>query len=111
MIAFVIFVIALDLIQDLRTGNLLKKLREISQAKVKVIREGKKLYINSSELVPGDVLMVSEGDKISVDGILVQSKGLCVDESILTGESTGVWKNAIKTGEDVSSKIIVMQEH
>ena len=104
MIAFVIFVIALDLIQDLRTGNLLKKLREISQAKVKVIREGKKLYINSSELVPGDVLMVSEGDKISVDGILVQSKGLCVDESILTGESTGVWKNAIKTGEDVSSQ-------
>lgn len=92
MIAFVLFVIFLDLIQDIRSRNILKKLTEESETKASVIREGKKMSIPSKELVPGDVLLVSQGNMIAADGGIVSSWGLCIDESILTGESEGVWK-------------------
>ena len=92
MIAFVIFVIALDLIQDMRAGNVLRKLRNDSEAKVNVIREGIKMSIDSRDLVPGDLLLISQGNKIPADGKILYSNGLCIDESILTGESEGVWK-------------------
>lgn len=92
MIAFVIFVIGIDVFQDARTGNALKKLREISEPKVTVIREGKEIRIAARELVPGDLFLISEGMKIPADGYLWKAEGLCVDESLLTGEGEAVWK-------------------
>ncbi len=92
MIFFVLFVIGIDLLQELRTGNALKKLRNLSEPMVKVIRNGRETDIQSAELVPGDILLVSEGSKIPADGSLLYSNGLCVNESILTGEAEGVWK-------------------
>lgn len=97
MIAFVNFVIALDIIQDIRTGNTLRRLKDISTPKVKVIREGQEMYIDSIEIVPGDLMIISEGEKIQADGRLIYVNGLCVDESILTGESEGIWKTADKS--------------
>lgn len=94
MIFFVIFVIGIDQLQEVRTGNALKKLKELSEPKVKVIRDGREVFIHSAELVPGDVLLISEGIRIPADGRLLYTNGLCVDESILTGESQGVWKQA-----------------
>lgn len=96
MIAFVIFVIGIDVFQEIRTGNVLKKLKEISEPKVPVIREGKEIQILSRELVPGDLMLITEGVKIPADGYLLKANGLCIDESILTGESVGMWKNAKK---------------
>lgn len=92
MIAFVIFVIGIDMIQDLRTGNTLRKLKEISSPKIRVIREGNEYLIAASELVPGDYMLLTEGIKIPSDGYLIEASGLCVDESILTGEADGVYK-------------------
>ena len=92
MIFFVLFVIGIDFLQEVRTGNALKRLRELSEPKVKVVRDGRETYILSEELVPGDILLVSEGIRIPADGRLLYSNGLCVDESILTGEAEGVWK-------------------
>ena len=97
MIAFVVFVIGIDVLQEARTGNTLKKLRDLSEPKIKVIRDNKEVMINSTELVPGDIMMISEGVKIPADGVLLSSNGLCVDESILTGESEGVWKYTTST--------------
>ncbi len=94
MIAFVIFVIGIDLFQDIRTGNALKKLKDISTPKIIVIREGSEILISGTELVPGDVIIISEGTKIPADGFLISAAGLCIDESILTGEALGVWKYA-----------------
>jgi Ca2+-transporting ATPase len=95
MIAFVILVIGIDVLQDVRTGNTLSKLREITSPKVRVIREGTEFLISSTELVPGDVIRITEGMKIPADGYLVEANGLCIDESILTGESVGILKYAI----------------
>jgi P-type Ca2+ transporter type 2C len=92
MIAFVVFVIGIDLFQDIRTGNALKKLKEISTPEICVIREGREGFIPGTELVPGDLMLISEGMKIPADGYLIDAAGLCIDESILTGESLGVWK-------------------
>ncbi|MDF2540216.1 MAG: ATPase, P-type (transporting), superfamily, subfamily [Herbinix sp.] len=94
MIAFVIFVIGIDVFQDVRTGNALRKLKEISTPKIQVIREGREVLLSGTELVPGDLMLISEGVKIPADGYLISAAGLCVDESILTGESLGVWKCA-----------------
>jgi len=95
MIGFVLFVIGIDVLQGARTGNTLKKLNEITTPKIKVIREGTEMMISGVELVPGDVMLLSEGVKIPADGYLVSAVGLCVDESILTGESEGVLKYAV----------------
>lgn len=95
MIAFVIFVVGIDMIQEMRAGVTLKRIKDISTPKIKVIREGQKMMIRSVELVPGDIMFISEGVKIPADGSLIYTNGLCVDESILTGESEGVWKSSI----------------
>ena len=92
MMGFVIVVIGIDLLQDIRTGNALKKLKELTAPKIRVIREGEENLIDSSELVIGDLLLLSEGEKIPADGYLISATGLCIDESVLTGESLGVWK-------------------
>lgn len=94
MIAFVIFVIGIDIFQDARTGNALKKLKEFTTPRIRVIREGKEATISSEELVPGDLLLLSEGIRIPADCSLISSEGLCVDESILTGETAGIWKSS-----------------
>lgn len=93
MIAFVIFVVGIDVFQEVRTGITLKKLRDITTPKVTVIRDGITIQIPGRELVPGDLMLIAEGVKIPADGYLLKANGLCIDESILTGESEGVWKN------------------
>ena len=97
MIMFVVFVIGIDRFQDLRTGNVLKKLKDITTPRVEVIREGKKYQIGKEELVPGDLVLLQEGAKIPADGHLISCAGLWMDESILTGESIAVKKEAIES--------------
>lgn len=94
MIGFVLFVIGIDVLQDVRTGNALKKLRDLSEPKIRAIRDGREVVLDSVELVPGDIIMISEGVIIPADGWLLKANGLYLDESILTGESEGVWKYA-----------------
>lgn len=104
MIFFVVFVIGIDQFQDIRTGNALKKLKNFTDPKVEVIREGLKQTVSKEELVPGDLVILQEGAMIPADGHLVVSIGLTVDESILTGESAAVSKEAIEETQDQCSK-------
>lgn len=92
MIFFVLFVIGINLFQDIRTGNALKKLKAITDPQIEVIREDMKCLIPKEELLPGDLVLLYEGVKIPADGHLVYGSGLAVDESILTGEASAVWK-------------------
>lgn len=100
MIAFVVFVIGIDVIQDNRTGKTLDKLKEMTTPSIKVIRDHQERMISSIDIVPGDLMMISEGVKVPADGYLISTSGLCIDESILTGEAEGVWKEAISSGEE-----------
>ena len=67
---------------------------------VKVIRNGKQVEIDSSELVLGDIVVLESGDKIPADIRLIEVSNLIVDESILTGESEGRIKDVNSQKED-----------
>jgi Ca2+-transporting ATPase len=112
MIAFVIFVIGIDVFQEVRTGIALKKLKEITTPEVTVIRDGIVMQIPGRELVPGDLMFIAEGVKIPADGYLLRANGLCIDESILTGEAESVWKNArVNINEIESNENYVHNEY
>ena len=95
MLIFVTGVISIDVIQEWKTDKTLKALKDLSSPHIAVIRDGKETMIASSDLVPGDLMMIHEGIKIPADGKLVKCNDLCVDESSLTGEAEGVWKQII----------------
>ena len=90
----IVLVAGISLYQDTRSRNALEKLKDFSQPKCKVIRNGEVLEIKSEELVVGDSLMVEEGASITADGIIVHSNDFSVNESVLTGESLAVYKDS-----------------
>lgn len=100
MLIFVIGIIMIDIIQEWKTDKTLKALKDLSQPKVKVLRDGKKVEILSSNLVPGDIIFICEGEKIPADGYVLKCNGLCIDESSLTGESVGVFKTTEDDNND-----------
>src|SRR5690554_2463169 len=82
----------LGLVMDLRARQSMKALREMEEARSTVVREGIPTSIGAHELVPGDVVLLDEGDVINVDVRLVEANRLQVDEAALTGESLPVEK-------------------
>jgi Ca2+-transporting ATPase len=98
LVAAIVLIASISLYQDSRSKNALEKLKDYSQPKCKVIRNGEEDEIKSEDLVLGDSLMVEEGTAITADGVIVHSNDFSVNESILTGESLSVYKD--KTKED-----------
>lgn len=92
----IILVSIISLFQHSRSRNALQKLKKLSQAYCKVIRNGEVEEIESEDLVVGDSLIVEEGTLITADGIIVHSNDFSVNESILTGESLSVFKDKDK---------------
>ncbi len=74
--------------------NSIKALENMVKGKAKVIREGKLKIIDAKDVVPGDIIIFEEGDKIIADARIIEENGLVVNESTLTGESIGVKKNS-----------------
>jgi ATPase, P-type (transporting), HAD superfamily, subfamily IC len=92
MLVFVVGVISIEAIQEWKTDKTLKALKDLSAPQIMVLRDGVEKIINSSDLVPGDIMFISEGTKVPADGVVLRASTLCIDESSLTGESVGVWK-------------------
>jgi Ca2+-transporting ATPase len=103
MLIFVIGVISIDIIQEWKTDKTLNALKDLSAPQVTVIRDGIEKVIPSIDLVPGDLMLISEGVKIPADGEIVKASDLCVDESSLTGEAQGVWKVTVGSQEPVEN--------
>lgn len=101
MLIFVIGIISIDVIQEWKTDKTLNALKDLSAPHITVIRDDKETVIASTDLVPGDLMMIYEGVKIPADGIVVKCNDLCVEESSLTGEAEGVWK--VTSGDADSS--------
>lgn len=99
--ASIVLVAAISLYQDSRSRNALEKLKNFTQPTCKVIRNKQTIDINSDELVIGDALIVEEGTLIAADGFILQSNDFSVNESILTGESLSVYKDASKEDNKV----------
>lgn len=92
LLGFVFVVMAITIIQERRTERALDALRDLSSPRALVIRGGYHRRIAGREVVRGDLVVLSEGDRVPADGLLRRSINLSVDESLLTGESVPVRK-------------------
>jgi Ca2+-transporting ATPase len=92
--ASLIAVVAITVVQERRTGRALAALRDLSSPRAAVVRDGELQRIPGREVVRGDIVLLSEGDRVPADGLLRESTTLAVDESLLTGESVPAPKQA-----------------
>jgi Ca2+-transporting ATPase len=101
LIAMVSFVVGVTLVQGRRTENAVAALRNLTAPLALVVRDGEQRQISSIDLVPGDIILVGEGDRVPADAVLL-SREICeLDESALTGESVAVqrWSDGSKQSE------------
>jgi len=96
IMAIVLMNAVLGFVQESRAESALEELRNLSAPQVNVLRSGKRTTIKAEELVPGDIMVIEAGDKISADAVLLESASLKVNESSLTGESVPAEKDARK---------------
>lgn len=92
MVAGAACTIMLVVIQELRSERALLALQRLAEPTALVRRDGEERRIPARDLVPGDILLVGEGQRLPADGQLVAGDALLVDESTLTGESAPVTK-------------------
>jgi cation-transporting ATPase E len=83
---------AIGIRQELKAKETLDQLALLVAPRAKVFRDGRQLELRADEIVPGDLVRIEPGDQLVADGPLVDSRGLAVDESLLTGESDGIRK-------------------
>ena len=100
-------------LQNYKVEKLMLSFLDYIPKEVVLLRDGTEQALDAKEVVPGDILFVQEGDKISVDGVLLEGDQLVLDESILTGESEPVVKtvldNQVVTENLVSSGATVLK--
>ncbi len=92
MLIFVIFVATITFVQEWKTEKTMDALKDLTAPHVIALRDEKKQVIKSCELVPSDIIFLSEGDRIPADCEVVEESNFSVDESSLTGESEPVYK-------------------
>ncbi|MBY7142374.1 cation-transporting P-type ATPase [Virgibacillus sp. NKC19-3] len=91
---------AIGYFQENKAEKALEGIKKMLSLESTVIRDGKRTVVSSSDLVPGDIVLLSPGDKIPADLRLTTSDRLTIEESPLTGESTSVEKNIDTLPED-----------
>ncbi|NLV43390.1 MAG: cation-translocating P-type ATPase [Candidatus Hydrogenedentes bacterium] len=94
LLGFVFVVMGITIVQERRTEHALDALRDLSSPRALVIRDGRQRRIPGREVVRGDWMILSEGDRVPADAVLRHVINLSADESLLTGESVAVRKAA-----------------
>ena len=102
ILAVVLLNAILGYVQESRAEAAVAALRAMSAADATVIRGGERRSIAAAEIVPGDMLLIEEGDTIPADGRVVESTALQTAEAALTGESLPVTKDPVACAEDVA---------
>jgi Ca2+-transporting ATPase len=99
------FILGIEFYQERKSQKALEALKDLSAPKALVIREGQKIKIEAKEVVPGDLILLSEGDRVPADAVILNLSNLNADESLLTGESLPVNKS---TGDKVFSGTLIV---
>lgn len=102
LLVFIAVVIGITFYQERKTENTLDALRNLSSPRALVVRNGERRRIPGREVVPGDIIIIREGDRIPADAVVLDCENLYVDESLLTGESVPVRKS--EGGENLQMK-------
>ena len=99
LFGFVVVTLGLTLYQEGKTERAIDALRDLTSPRAMVIRDGQPQRIAGRDVVRGDLLKLSEGDRVSADALLLSADGVRVDESLLTGEAVPVGKRVAQSGE------------
>ena len=97
--AFATTSVLITIVQEFRSERVLQALQDLTSPRALVIRSGEHRRVAGRDVVRGDILVVSEGDRIAADAFLLRCAELAVDESLLTGESVPV-RRAVADGPD-----------
>jgi Ca2+-transporting ATPase len=92
--ASMVIVVVITILQERRTEHALARLRDLSSPRALVVRDGVQQRIAGRDVVVGDIILLREGDRVPADGVVLASTAMGADESILTGESLPVDKEA-----------------
>ena len=92
ILAVVLLNAILGVIQESKAEAAIEALQNMTAATCKVLRDGKMVVLPSTELVPGDVVLLEAGDSVPADGRIIESASLQIEEAALTGESVPVYK-------------------
>ena len=113
IIVSILVVIGISVAQRHRTERTLEALRDLTSPRALVVREGDTRRVPALEVVPGDVIILNEGDRVPADGHVVESALLALDESLLTGESLPVQKHSMAKSDaaEVYSGTLVVRGH
>jgi Ca2+-transporting ATPase len=106
LFALVFFNVTIGFLQEFKAEKLIESLEKLVVAHARVMREGKLTEIDSSELVPGDIVRVEAGDSVPADLRILSEEELSTNDFALTGESnpTRKFKHAISAGVPLSSR-------
>ena len=94
LVAFATMSIVITVVQETRTERVLEALRDLTSPRALVIRDGQRKRIAGRDVVRGDLIVLSEGDRVPADAVLLQCQDLQADKSTLTGKSVPVRKVA-----------------
>jgi Ca2+-transporting ATPase len=92
LLVFASLSIAITVVQEARTERVLEALRDLTSPRALVIRDGVRQRIAGREVARGDLIVLSEGDRVPADARLLEAQALSADESLLTGEAVPVRK-------------------
>ncbi|CCE06767.1 ATPase, E1-E2 type [Bradyrhizobium sp. STM 3843] len=92
LLAFAMLSILITVVQESRTERVLDALRNLASPRALVIRDGVRKRIAGRDVVRGDLILLTEGDRVPADALLLEARDLQTDESLLTGESVPVGK-------------------
>ena len=92
LLAFACMSVAITAVQEARTERVLEALRDLTSPRALVVRGGERTRIAGSDVVRGDLIVLTEGDRVPADARLLQATDLSADESLLTGEAVPVRK-------------------
>ncbi|MGB7634557.1 MAG: cation-translocating P-type ATPase [Nitrososphaeraceae archaeon] len=100
IIAIVLLAVTVAFIQEYKSEKAIEALKKMSAATCRVIRNNEESIIDATRLVPGDIILISAGDKVPADAYLIESHNLEANEAPLTGESLPVGKTVAVLSKD-----------
>ncbi|MFT5644740.1 MAG: Ca2+-transporting ATPase [Janthinobacterium sp.] len=103
LLGSVFIIMGMSFTQERKSERALEALRDLSSPRALVLRDGRQQRIAGPDVVVGDIILLSEGDRVPADALLFASESMTVDESLLSGESVPVRKAVDASGVDVAA--------
>ena len=109
LLSTILIMIGMTIFQHRKTQQALEALKQLASPRAMVLRNREHIRIPGREVVPKDIIILNEGDRIPADGILIDGSAIHVDESMLTGESIPVIRTKTENQNELKAATLVTQ--